>query len=110
MTDQADFEARLAEFVKAIQVNIEKHYETNLKVLYDLKRYPTYELTRGPKFIRVVEAGAAQRSVYCFLDYQGNIYKADGWKKPAKHVRGSIFDENYSIGKGLTVYGGVYLR
>lgn len=66
----------------------------------------------GKKYIRIVckhpihEGGSA----YCFLDADGNIYKPDGWKSPARHIRGSIFDPNFSIGKGLDKYGAAYLR
>lgn len=29
-------------------------------------------------------------SVHCFVDAEGNIYKAAGWKAPAKHVRATV--------------------
>lgn len=64
----------------------------------------------GTKYIRIVEVYCGSRSVYCFLDMDGNIYKSATWKAPAKHVRGSIFDENFSFGKGLSTYGAAYLR
>jgi hypothetical protein len=31
-------------------------------------------------------------SVYCFVDRWGQIFKADGWKGPAKGVRGTVSD------------------
>lgn len=108
MTDK--FETRLADFVAAVDAYIAEHYRKNLTNLFDKGLFPKIELERGVKYIRVVEAEQSGRRVYCFLDLQGNIYKAESWKKPAKHVRGSIFDENFSLGKGLTVYGGAYLR
>jgi hypothetical protein len=74
-------------------------------------RRPKLGFEAGKRYIRVVEtAYGANRSVFCFLDYEGNIYKAESWKKPAKHVRGHITDANDSIGKGITQYGGAYLR
>lgn len=109
MTEQ--FETRLAEFVKAVDAYTDEHYRKTLPELHNRGWMPKIELERGKKYIRVVHSeGASNRRVYCFLDLQGNIYKADSWKKPAKHVLGSIFDENFSLGKGLTVYGGAYLR
>ena len=64
----------------------------------------------GRKYIRIVEEFYGNRSVYCFLDYDGNIYKSASWKVPAKHIRGSVFDANYSYGKALGPYGAAYLR
>ena len=51
---------------------------------------PEFHLERGKKFIRVVVTNYGQRSVHCFLDNEGNIYKAAGWKAPAKGIRGNI--------------------
>lgn len=107
----SEVEARIAEFVQAVDQLTRAHYEKNLPALAKAGKVPHHELQKGPKYIRVVtretDGGGA---VYCFLNWNGDIFKADGWKRPAKHVRGSIFDDNYSIGKGLTVYGGTYLR
>lgn len=44
----------------------------------------------GVKYTRIVRGGSGQRSVYCFVDGEGNIYKAAGWKAPAKGVRGTL--------------------
>lgn len=43
---------------------------------------------------RVVRTYSGQSSVYCFVDFQGNIYKAATWKSPAKHVRGHVDNLN----------------
>ena len=64
----------------------------------------------GSKYIKIVDTKYGSRSVYCFLDYQGNIYKSASWKAPAKHIRGTVFDTNYSWGKALGPYGAAYLR
>lgn len=72
--------------------------------------HPEFTAEVGTKYIRIVEEYRGSRSVYCFLDMDGNIYKSATWKAPAKHVRGSIFDENFSLGKGLSTYGAAYLR
>ena len=52
------------------------------------------------------------KSVYCFIDLSnGDLLKADGWKKPAKGKRGSILNENSDVGTVATVHGGgFYLR
>lgn len=64
----------------------------------------------GRKYIRIVIEQYSSRSVYCFLDYAGNIYKAASWKAPAKHVRGTVFMPDYGWGKALGPYGAAYLR
>ena len=64
----------------------------------------------GRKYIKLVVASGVSRSVYCFLDMDGNIYKAATWKAPAKHVRGSVFDPSFGWGKALNHYGAAYLR
>lgn len=111
----ATFEAKFAEFLPALQAWQDDHYKTAYKGVLSAD---FYSAERGKKFIRIVAQRRDSscvpleygRSVYCFLDFQGNIYKAESWKKPAKHIRGSIFDDNFSFGKSLTTYGAVYLR
>ena len=51
---------------------------------------PEYHLEHGSKYIRLVVTSYGQRSVHCFLDKEGNIYKAASWKTPAKGIRGNI--------------------
>lgn len=63
----------------------------------------------GRKYIKIVDNSNGSASVYCFLDFDGNIFKAASWKAPAKHIRGSVFDENHSWGKGFHPYGAAYL-
>lgn len=72
-----------------------------------------YSAEPGKKYIRIVETWGTEhpsRSVYCFLDMDGNIYMAATWKAPAKHVRGSLFDKDFSYGTGLNIYGARYLK
>lgn len=72
----------------------------------------------GKKYIRLVHTEIARetgeqlphRSAYCFLDLEGNIFKSSSWKIPAKGIRGTVFDDNCSWGKGLGPYGAAYLR
>ena len=65
----------------------------------------TLSLMEGRKFIKVVEgASPGQRRVWGFVAkvdgvhkglpmLKGDILKAAGWRAPAKHSRGSIFDK-----------------
>lgn len=59
-----------------------------------------FVLEKGRKYHRIVQdtrnkqTGEMfdQRSVAGFLDNDGNILKAAGWKAPAKGIRGNIFN------------------
>ena len=63
----------------------------------------------GKKFVRIVSVGSGNRSAYCFIEIAtGNILKPDGWKGPAKGVRGNIADPDGSWGKGVGPYGAAY--
>lgn len=81
------------------------------------KHFPTNKIepintTEGPKYTRVVvgEEGSDQRSVYAFVDnVTGDVFKADGWKRPAKHARGNINDESNGL-RAMGPYGPAYLR
>lgn len=53
----------------------------------------------GVKYTRVIQSCPSNpdsRSVYCFIDAAGNIYKPASWKAPAKGVRSTLatFDIN----------------
>ncbi len=70
---------------------------------------PTLSLEPGLRYIRVVQTSAGSRSVYAFIDKtNGDILKGASWKAPAKHARGSIFDENPL--KMMGPHGPAYLR
>lgn len=105
MKQQADFSK-----VDAILPNL---LEALDKLKSSMNFPPVHVATHGAKYIRILEKRSANDeggSAYAFLDAEGNIYKPASWKAPAKHIRGSIFDENYSIGKAFGRYGVAYLR
>lgn len=101
----ATFDAALAAFLK---------YANELQAgQYDGK-LPDDTITAdagGKKYLRIVRnnyGDPKSRSAFCFIEIAtGNVLKADGWKAPAKGVRGSIYTpENY----GITKYGALYNR
>jgi hypothetical protein len=55
-----------------------------------------FSLMQGKKYARIVVGNAQadgmgrNRSVYAFVDAEGNIYKAAGYKAPAKGVRATV--------------------
>lgn len=66
----------------------------------------------GQKFSRIVmiDHGKA-RSVHAFLDVRtGDVYKAAGWKAPAKHVRFNLMDdESFARMIEVATWSGGYL-
>jgi hypothetical protein len=106
MTNQ-NFEAALASFVKGCDDILAAYHA---KHNYNWHR-GTFTLDRGPKNIRVVHHdGAGGSRVHCFVEIAtGDVLKADGWKKPAKHRRGNIFDEANGL-KTMGPHGAAYLR
>ena len=80
----------IAQWIEKAKISIEQKTK---------ERWPTCQLNwltlgydKGPKFIKLWtnRPGTASKSAYAFIDMEGNIYKAAGWKAPAKGVRGTI--------------------
>lgn len=50
-----------------------------------------YDVEPGRKFTRVTVATCGQKSVYCFVQNDTlDVFKADGYKKPAKGIRANL--------------------
>jgi hypothetical protein len=106
MSERKAAESDIVVFCAKVQAMIDAHYAkhyTNLtssKIVYTL----------GNKYVRIVsDDGGSGRSVYCFVQASnGDILKSESWKKPAKHPRGNIFNDNAL--QGCTVYGAEYMR
>jgi hypothetical protein len=67
--------------------------------------------SQGKRYVRIVEIDPHHggRSAWAFIDVAtGDILKPDGYKRPAKHARGNIFDAN-PVAR-CTAYGPEYLR
>ena len=102
-------EIKLNDFLVALNEHILKSDTKTFPALTVDGAYRTVTAKPGRKYIKLIVESSGSRSVFCFLDFDGNIYKAASWSAPAKHIRGSLFDNNYSIGKGLSQYGAAYL-
>lgn len=95
----------ILDFAKKLQALLQEHHRINKHAFTS-----TIEVETGKKYARIVrcDSGPA-RSAYAFVSIEdGNIYKPDGWKRPAKHARGNIFDDKPLACCG--VYGVAYLR
>lgn len=106
-TTTRDFAPALSAFVALAQAKIDAGFA-------GLASYhPTLSIDpRGRRYARIVrtDGNKGSRSVHCFVDRtNGNVLKAAGWKGPAKHARGNIFNADGGS-SGVSQYGGTYLR
>jgi len=89
-------------------------FEKTLQGLVDSKHTgnpPKVVSEFGTKWVKVIlETSFDNRTAHCFIDPSGDIYKASGWVAPAKHVRGSIFDDNCGVGTAVNEYGARSLK
>ena len=106
------FDQALSDFIEAIQKRDDARSVAQYPSLCENGRmHKFYADPNGRKFIRIVREGVKGegRSVHCFVDAaNGDILKSDGWKKPAKHARGSIYAANPM--DAMDDYGAKYMR
>ena len=106
--DPAAFDARLADWLGAMQEKIDAEYAAQYKNV----KPPILEIEQGARYIRVVNTDAygTSRSAFVFIDKNtGDVLKPAGWKGPAKHARGNIFDAKGGLG-WMGVYGAAHVR
>ena len=78
--------SKIEDWCVSLTEHDEKNWKPELIPLFS-KRFG-YVL--NAKYIRVWYTSGSQKSVWAFVDYDGNIYKPAGWKAPYKSVRGNI--------------------
>ena len=111
----ARFQVAFDAFVVGVQNLVNEHMTRHFPTL----SIPTISVDEGGRYLKLVKtdnwnahAGAhhtPSRSVWGFVDKtNGDILKPAGWKAPAKHARGNIF--NNSPLAGVNAYGPNYLR
>jgi hypothetical protein len=92
-----DFEVKLASYVEGC----ERIYSRHLG-----RPCPKFGVDRLQKRIRII----SEHSAHSFVDIEtGDVLKAAGWKVPAKHARGNIFDESNGL-KHIGPFGPAYLK
>ena len=103
--------ARLEAWLQAAQNMINTHYGTKFPRL----NASSLEMSDGRRYIRIDRIDldhnqTPSRSIHVFIDKKtGDILKAAGYKAPAKHARGNIFDAWNGMSE-MTPYGANYLR
>ena len=104
--NNTDFDNALQNFLDLLKARDDADMDLNSPNLPDTFR-AKFSKSNGRKYIRIVKANP-HKSAYCFVDRAtGDILKAAGWKAPAKHARGNIFNDDPL--KGTSLYGAVYL-
>ncbi len=103
---------RITMFQNLLQERMDTYYAEQFQGRIGI---PQISLMAGKRYVRVVESMVVgtvltQKSVHCFIDTtNGDVLKAAGWKAPAKHARGNIFNEDVGM-NGVGIYGANYLR
>jgi len=88
------FSSALKNYLDELHKYHDEYYAKN----YDNLKPPKFSTDVGRKFIRIVQTNdSGGRSVHCFIDMDGNIYKAAGWNAPAKGIRGSIYKPPFPL-------------
>jgi hypothetical protein len=96
----------LAAFLAVAQGIVDRYYSRSFPTL----EVPKLVIEAGRRYARVVRCDSVQRSAHCFVDLtNGDLLKTDGWKKPAKHARGSLHDMA-TVMTGLGPNGAAYLK
>jgi len=96
----------ILEFVKHAQKTVDGQYTEGIVTP------PILEVMWGKKYARIVrqETFGTGRSVFGFVDLEnGDLLKAEGWKRPAKHARGNVLDKNTWKGSH-SPWGMAYMR
>ncbi len=103
-----EFVDRVDQFIAAVQAKTDAYTAANFKNLTP----DTIGMTNpwGKRYIRITRNSTSSGSVHCFIDRtNGDILKADGYTKPAKHARGNIFADDLGM-SCMDPYGPKYLR
>lgn len=92
-----DFEDRLVLFLKTLQNAIDEKPATRTRRPYYFVSYET-----GTKYVKIVSGRYGSQSAHCFIDFSGNVYKAESWKEASEDIKGSIYDEDFGIETAMT--------
>ena len=87
--DTTDPDECMELMVNMMKAASDLHMATN----YPMLNRPVFGFMKGKKYARFWSDNGTQRYVCFFVDMStGDVWKADGWKKPALNfVRGNIF-------------------
>lgn len=67
---------------------------------YSPMEYKLEKLKVRYRISKIYMGDELSRSAWGFVDFQGNVYKADTWNRPAKHIRGHVtLRDTYKFGR-----------
>ncbi len=98
----------LERYTRAVKDASDANYDRMGFTAENLRQTITIEA--GRKYARIVktDANGSSSSVHSFINLQnGDILKAESWKKPARHARGNLYQEGWETSFGP--YGANYL-
>jgi len=110
LADEAQVLRETKRFVSEMQKMLDR---------YHAEKFPrqgiVLKMMKGKRYYRIVahatfdgEEGSGT-SAWAFVDKEtGDIFRPAGWKRPAKHPRGSVLDK--SSWKRVGPYGPAYMR
>lgn len=95
-------QAKIEKYLKELE---EKNNELLQREVWKEKPLPewakyVFGADFGKTYIRIWHANKhdaelKHKSCFCFVDYDGNLYKSAGWKAPAKGIRGTLDNPLY---------------
>ncbi len=103
------FQEMLSNYVYFVQNRMNEYFASSD---YHWKPDTIEAMKPGRKYIRVIKLDGLNggKSVHSFVEiFTGDVFKADGWKRPAKHKRANIYDYK-SLKAGVGHFGPAYLR
>jgi uncharacterized protein (TIGR02996 family) len=110
--------ARITAYVAHVQGRVNRDFADRYSALTPPTIEAEFISAKWCRISKVERTGG--RSAYCFVclkDYEtkalgvvraGDVHKPDGWKRPARHARGSVFAEDFGNCSGT--HGVAYLR
>lgn len=99
--------ARIPKFIEAAQALVNAYYARSFP---SLTPPILSEDGAGTNYRRIVSRDPSSGSAYCFIDLSnGDVLKADSFKRPAKHARSNIFAQDFGV-SGVGPHGARYLR
>jgi len=95
---------QVIDFVAAAQEVVDAHYSDSTNT------NPVLTIKNGRKYAKIIATAYQQSHVFCFVNREnGDVLKAESFKKPARHARGSIFADDHGK-SSVSAYGAHYIR